>query len=61
VVALSKGTAAASHRHYAALVKHFNSAGMDSTVMSITRKRLDRAANGLADLLVSIKRSIPGR
>jgi len=26
-----------------------------------TRKRLDRAANGLADLLVSIKKSVPGR
>jgi hypothetical protein len=61
VVAFSKSTAAASHRHYSALVKHFNSAGMDSTVMSITRKRLNRAANGLADLLVSIKKSVRGK
>ncbi len=29
--------------------------------MSITSKRLDRAANGLADLLISIKRNVPGR
>ena len=61
VVAFSKSTAAASHQHYSALVKHFNAAGMDATVMSITRKRLNRAANGLADLLVSIKRNVPGR
>jgi len=61
VVAFSKSTAAASHQYYSALVKHFNSAGMDSTVMGITKKRLNRAANGLADLLVSIKKKVPGR
>ena len=34
---------------------------MNSAVLSITKKSLDRAANGLADLLVSIKHKVPGK
>ena len=60
MVAFSKSTAAASHRYYTALVSGYNSGGMNATVKSITRKRLNRAANGLADLLVSIKKNVAG-
>lgn len=34
--------------------------GMDSTVMSITRKSLNRGANRLADLIISIKHRVGG-
>jgi hypothetical protein len=61
VVGFTKTTASASHQYYTALVKGYNSGGMSSTVLSITKKSLNRAANGLADLLVSIKRRVPGK
>ena len=61
VVGFTKTTATASHLYYSALVKGYNSGGMNATVLSITKKSLDRAANGLADLLVSIKRKVPGK
>ena len=61
VVAFTKTTATASHQYYSALVKGYNSGGMNATVLSITRKSLSRAANGLADLLVSIKKKVPGK
>jgi hypothetical protein len=61
VVAFSKTTAAASHQYYTALVNGYNSGGMNTTVKTITRKRLNRAANGLADLLVSIKKNVAGK
>lgn len=60
VVGLTEDAAAASHRYYTALVKGYNSSGMNATVRSITRKRLNRAVNGLADLLVSIKKNVAG-
>jgi hypothetical protein len=61
VLAFSKSTAAASHQYYAALVRGYNSAGMSPAVRTITRKRLNRAVNGLADLLVSITKNVPGK
>jgi len=60
VAKFTRDTAAASHQYYTALVKGYNSAGMNATVRSITRKRLNRAVNGLADLLVSIKKNVAG-
>ena len=38
VVAFTRTTATASHRSYSALVKGYNSGGMNATVLSITRK-----------------------
>ena len=61
VVAFTKSAASAGHPSYSALVKNYNSRGMNATVLSITRKSLNRAANGLADLLVSIKKRVPGK
>jgi hypothetical protein len=61
VAGSTRAAAAASHRYYGALVSHFNRAGMDSTVTSITRRSLNLAVNGLADLLVSIKKKVAGR
>ena len=54
-------TASAGHQYYPALVKGYNSGRMNAAVLSITKKSLDRAANGLADLIVSIKKKIPGK
>jgi hypothetical protein len=61
VVAFAKATASTSHKSYTALVKGYNRGGMSATVLSITRKALNRAANGLADLLISIKNKVPGK
>ena len=61
MVAFTKTTAATSHQSYTALVKGYNSGGMNATVLSITRKAMNRAANGLADLLISIKKKVPGK
>ena len=61
VVAFTRKTATASHQSYSALVKGYNSGGMSATVLSITKKSLNRAANGLADLLISIKKKVPGK
>jgi hypothetical protein len=60
VVAFTRATATASHRSYSALVTGYNAGGMNGTVLSITRKSLNRAANGLADLLISIKKKVSG-
>jgi hypothetical protein len=57
---LAKRTAAASHRWYQALVDGYSYSGMNAGVFSITSGSLDRAANGLADLLVSIKKGVGG-
>ena len=61
VVAFTRTTASTSHASYTALVKGYNSGGMNATVLSITRKAMNRAANGLADLLISIKKRVPGK
>jgi hypothetical protein len=61
VVGFTKTTASAGHKYYSALVKGYNSGGMNATVLSITKKSLNRAANGLADLIISIKNKVPGK
>lgn len=61
VVAFTRTTAATSHKSYTALVKGYNSGGMNATVLSITKKAMNRAANGLADLLISIKKKVTGK
>lgn len=61
VARLTRSAAAAGHRYYSALVRGYNNGGMSATVKTITRKRLNRAVNGLADLLVSLKNNVPGR
>jgi hypothetical protein len=60
VTAYTRNTAAASHEQYAALVSGYASEGMSSGVVSITAQSLNRAANGLADLLISIKNRVSG-
>ena len=60
VVAYTRSTATASHKQYGALVRGYVSAGMSAGVTSITAKSLNRAANGLADLIISIKRKVNG-
>jgi len=61
VVAFTKTTATTGHKSYTALVKGYNSGGMNATVLSITKKAMNRAANGLADLIISIKNKVPGK
>ena len=61
VVAFTKATATTGHKSYTALVKGYNRGGMNATVLAITRKAMNRAANGLADLLISLKRKVPGK
>jgi hypothetical protein len=60
VTAYAKNTAAASHKRYRALVDTYSGAGMSALAMSITQGSLNRAANGLADLIISIKRKVSG-
>ena len=60
VAGFTKDTAATSHKYYAALVKGYNSGGMNATVLSITRKRMNGAVNGLADLIIAIKKGVKG-
>jgi len=60
VVARVKTTAAASHRQYAALVSGYSAGGMTAAVVSITAQSMNRAANGLADLIISIQRKVNG-
>ena len=50
--------ATAAHADYAALVKNFSKRGMNAVVMTITERSLDRAANGVANLLLSLGRSL---
>ena len=61
VAGFTRTTASAGHKYYSALVKGYNNGGMNATVLSITKKALDRAVNGLADLIVSIKKNVTGR
>lgn len=61
VVKYTKTTAAKSHTRYDALVTNYASGGMNDTVVVITQKSLGLAANGLADLLISIKLSVKGK
>ena len=53
--------ATASHRDYHALVWDFAAGGFsDATVQVITKRSLNRAANKLADLIIGLKKEIPG-
>jgi hypothetical protein len=60
VTAFAKNAARASHKQYSALVSGYVAAGMSPAVVAITAKSMNRAANGLADLIVSIKRKVGG-
>jgi hypothetical protein len=61
VAGKTKTTAAASHKQYTSLVNGYVAGGMSSAaVISITAKSMNRAANGLADLIISIKRKVSG-
>jgi hypothetical protein len=60
VTAYAKNTAKASHRQYSALVNGYAADGMSPAVVAITAKSMNRAANGLADLIISIKRKVNG-
>ena len=52
----TRDIAAISHGEYAALVKTLNEDGFSRQARSITKRRLNRAANGLADLMYSIRK-----
>jgi len=60
VVRRAKATARASHKQYSALVDRYSADGMSPAVVAITAKSMNRAANGLADLIISIKRKVNG-
>ena len=49
----------AAHADYARLVAAYSARGMDASVKAITRRSLDRAASGLADLIVTLGQSAP--
>lgn len=49
----TRDAAATAHAAYARLVARYPAHGMDAEVTEITRVSLDRAANGLADLMAS--------
>jgi len=57
----AKSAAVAAHKNYAALVSHYGAHGYDATVSLITRRAMNRAANGLADMIVTLKRLAPPR
>jgi len=48
-----------AHRDYAKLVSTFNRRGFNATVRAIAIRSLNRAANGLADLIVALGRAAP--
>jgi hypothetical protein len=50
-------SAAHAHTLYASLVKNYNGYGFNSTVLSITRKSLNRAVNNLTDIIITIGRA----
>ena len=56
----AKSTATASHKQYQELVGDYVAGGMSAAVMTSTARSLNRAANGLADLIVSLKKGIKG-
>jgi hypothetical protein len=59
-IGFTKATATVSHKQYTALVDGYSAGGMTNAVLSITAKSMNRAANGLADLIVSIQRKVNG-
>jgi hypothetical protein len=46
-----------SHQYYSPLVKSYNANGYSTAVNTITRRCLNRAANDLADLIVSVRKA----
>jgi hypothetical protein len=60
VAGFTRTTAAASHKQYTALVREYSANGMSAAAAAITARSMSRAANGLADLLISIKRKVNG-
>ncbi len=58
-VAFTVKAATDAHADYAVLVGTFNGRGFDAAVDAITRRSLDRAANGLADLIISLGGAAP--
>jgi hypothetical protein len=61
IVAFTQQAATASHRYYFTLVRNYNASGMSPAVLSITKKCLNAAANGLADLIIGLKKGVAGR
>jgi hypothetical protein len=53
--ALTKRAASVSHHAYRSLVSQFNWHGYNSRVKGMTRSALNRAVNGLADIIVSLQ------
>jgi hypothetical protein len=60
VAGFTQRVAGASHKYYSTLVKDYAASGMSSAVLSITARRLGAAANGLADLIIGLKRGVGG-
>ena len=60
VVRYTKRKAKASHELYAQLVAGYGASGMSAAVVTITQKSMNRAVNGFADLIISIKRKVKG-
>jgi hypothetical protein len=54
--AAARAAAAKAHVFYGRLVRQYAAHGFNSAVSTITRRCLSRAANDLADLLVSVRR-----
>jgi len=54
---LARRAAKAAHEDYDLLVSEYNGDGFDSTVTAITERNLNRAVNGLADLIYSVQRT----
>ncbi len=48
--------ASEAHKHYKPLFYNYNRYGFNTKVKKITKKRLNRAVNGLADLIFSVKK-----
>ena len=55
VAGFARASAAAARPSYASLVRGYSRGGTDGAVLRLTAASLDRAANGLADLLVMLK------
>jgi len=55
----ARNAARRAHRSYATLVDHYYRHGYDATVARITRQAMNRGANGLADIVITLKRKAP--
>lgn len=50
-------TARYVHTRHGSLVRGYNAYGFDSTVLAITKRSLNRAVNGLADIIITKRKS----